>query len=282
MANLRAEIQRKTTGAFIQYALFRVESAMVVAGTIILTGIALASPDMSLVLAWYLWLALGIGGWAAIIISSVTDPDTSAKVLWQLLRGRLEVDTIEDRTLRNQVEAMGKYIQSVEVDLYKLKDSDKQSVLETAVAAMYTWIEKSVLFARYVDTYRRDYRLDEQRGELPRKIETLVARLKYEKNPDIIERLNKEMEALGRDWEKLELLDAQVQQAVPLLGQTLTALARVSSEHHVIATETTFAQTRTVTSIADHLKQEIERYLGQMTDLASQMEQLYTDALDRG
>jgi hypothetical protein len=282
MANLRAEIQRKTTGAFIQYALFRVESAMVVAGTIILTGIALASPDMSLVLAWYLWLALGIGGWAAIIISSVTDPDTSAKVLWQLLRGRLEVDTIEDRTLRNQVEAMGKYIQSVEVDLYKLKDSDKQSVLETAVAAMYTWIEKSVLFARYVDTYRRDYRLDEQRVELPRKIETLVARLKYEKNPDIIERLNKEMEALGRDWEKLELLDAQVQQAVPLLGQTLTALARVSSEHYVIAKETTFAQTRTVTSIADHLKQEIERYLGQMTDLASQMEQLYTDALDRG
>lgn len=282
MANLRAEIQRKTTGAFIQYALFRLESAVVVAGTILLTGIALASPDRSLVLAWYLWLALGTGGWAAIIISSVTDPDTSAEVLWQLLRGRLEIDTIEDRTLRNRVEAMGRYVHSVEVDLYKLKDSDKQPVLETAVAAIYTWVEKGVLFARYVDTYKRDYRLDERRMELPRKIETLVARLKYEKNPDIIERLNKEMEALGRDWETLELLDAQVQQAVPLLGQMLTALARVSSEHHVIATEATFAQDQTVTLTADHLRQEIERYLGQMTDLASQMEQLYTDALDRG
>jgi hypothetical protein len=233
-------------------------------------------------LPWWGWLALGGAGWIAIIVSSITDHETSAKVLWQLLRRRLEIDTIKDKTLRRRLDAMGRYIRSVESDLYRLKDADKQPVLETAVAAMYTWVAQGALFARYADTYGRDYRLEERRVELPRKIETLVARLKYEKDPDIVERLNQEMEALGRDWQTLELLDAQVQQAEPQLGQMLTALARVSSEHHVIASEATFAQEHAANLTADHLNQEIQRYLGQMTDLASQMEQLYTDALAKG
>ncbi|MBN1248241.1 MAG: hypothetical protein JXC32_11325 [Anaerolineae bacterium] len=283
MANLRAEIQRKATGAFLQYALFRLESALVVAGTIILTGIATLSADGMLVLPWWGWLTLGIAGWVAIVVSSITDPDTSAKVLWQLLRGRLEIGSIQDRTLRARAEAMGRYIQSAESDLYKLKNSAKQPVLEEAIEDMYSWVEQGTLFARYVDTYARDYRLEERHADLPRKIETLVARLKYEKNPDIVERLNQEMEALGRDWQSLKLLDAQMQQAEPQLGQTLTAMARVTSELHVIsAEETGGTQHRLAQDHADRLRQEIQRYLGQMTDLANQMEQLYTDALDKG
>jgi chromosome segregation ATPase len=276
MANLRAEIQRKATGAFLQYALFRLESAVIVAGTIILAGIAYAGDGHVWVLPWWLWLILGLAGWVAIIVSSVTDPDTSAKVLSQMLQARLDVTKIKDKTLRERAKAMGQYIRSAETDLYKLKNSTKQPVFEEAVEDIYTWVQQGTLFARYVDTYGRDYRLDERRAELPRKIETLVARLRYEKNPDIIERLNQEMATLGRDLQNLKLLDAQVQQAEPQLGQMLTALARVASELHVIAGEDALAQDH-----MDHLRQEIQRYLGQMTDLANQMEQLYTDALDK-
>lgn len=283
MANLRAEIQRKATGAFLQYALFRLESALLVAGTIVLTGIAAISQNGTWGLPWWGWLALGVVGWVAIVVSSVTDPDTSAKVLWQLLRDRLKIRDIKDKTLRSRTEAMGQYVRSAEANLYKLRNSAKQPVLEEAIEDIYTWVEKGALFARYVDTYERDYRLEARRADLPRKIETLVARLKYEKNPDIIERLNAEMEALGRDWQSLKLLDAQMRQAEPQLGQTLTALARVTSELHVIAAEDAGGtQSPLAQDHVDRLRQEIQRYLGQMTDLANQMEQLYTDALDKG
>lgn len=277
MTNLRAEIQRKATGAFLQYALFRIESAVVVAGTIILTVLAATGPNGELILPWWVWLLLGLGGWTAIVLSSVTDPDTSAKVLWQLLRTRLELDTIKNKALRSRTEAMGPYIQGAERDIYRLKDSAKQPFLEAAVENLYTWAAQSALFARYVDTYGRDHRLEERRQALPRKIETLMARLKYEKNPDIIDRLNQEMEALGRDLESLRLLDAQMQHAPSQLGQTLTALARTTSELHVITTDEGTDQNH-----VNHLNQEIERYLGQMTDLATQMAKLYTDALDKG
>ena len=82
MANLRAELQRKATGAFLQYALLRIESALVIAGTISgrrLRARAFAGgPDGR-------WLVLGVLGWVAIVVSSLTDPRTSAKVLWQML-----------------------------------------------------------------------------------------------------------------------------------------------------------------------------------------------------
>jgi uncharacterized protein YyaL (SSP411 family) len=169
------------------------------------------------------------------------------------------------------------YVRSVELDLYSVKDSPHLSSLEEAAEQIYDWVEQGYLLARYTDTYRRDHRLELRRQRLPGAIESLVARLKYEKNPDIVQRLNDEMEALERDWRSLKLLEAQIQSAPAQLAQSLTALARVSSEMHVIAVEQGLGAAH-----IDHLQQDIERHLGQITDLVAQIEGLYNDALDKG
>lgn len=273
MTNLRAELQRKAPGAFLQYALLRIESALIIAGTILVTALAPGPFGWS----QWTWAALGAVGWGLIVYASLTDPESSARVLWQLLRERLELDGIKDGKLRQRVETMTTYVRAVEADLYKLRSAPNLPVLEELAGQLYAWVERSALFARYVDTYRRDHRLEKRRQELPGLIETLVARLKYEKNPDIVARLNQEMEALGKDWQSLKLLDAQMQQAESQMGQLLTALARVTGEIHVIAVERGMGQ-----GPIDRVRQEIQRYLGQITDLVTQMEQLYTDALNKG
>ena len=274
MANLRAELQRKATGAFLQYALLRIESALVIAGTILAVVFV---PALLPEVHWAIWLVFGVVGWVAIIVSSMTDPRTSAKVLRQMLGDRLEVSSIKDKILRGRAEAVVDYVQPVEADLYGLKGARLQPTLESIAEQLYTWVEQAVLYARYADTYKRDHRLELRRQDLPGKIETLAARLKYEKNPDIIDRLNAEVEALGRDWESLQTLEAQVQQAESQLGQTLTALARAVGEMHVLAEEESIGQDQ-----IDHLQRTIQRYEGQMTDLAGGMAQIYTDALDKG
>ena len=274
MANLRAELQRKATGAFLQYALLRIESALVIAGTILAIFFV---PALLPEVHWAVWLVFGAIGWGAIIVSSMTDPETSAKVHWQLLRDRLKVPTIKDKTLRDRAEAVVDYVRPVETDLYGLKGSTLQPALEDVAEQLYSWIEQASLFARYADTYKRDHRLELRRQDLPGKIETLAARLKYEKNPDIVDRLNAEVETLGKDWESLQRLETQVQQAEAQLGQTLTALARAVGEMHVIATEESIGQDQ-----IDHLRKAIQRHEGQMTDLVSGMAQTYTDALDKG
>ncbi len=274
MSNLRAEIQGKATGALLQYAFLRIESALVVAGTILLS-VLLPKP-----FAWWpgfwLWLVLGLFAWGIIVAASVTDPVTSAKVRWQLLRERLDLGQIQDAGLRERVDAMSQYIRAIEVDLNRAGEAGEAAGLGEVGAMMYDWVAQAALFARYVDTYRRDYRLEKRRGELPGLIETLVARLKYEKNPDIIDRLNAEMEALGKDWQSLKLLDAQMQQAEPQLNQSLTALARSASELGVITAERDLGKAH-----PDHLKADVQRHQGQTADLVTQVKQLYTEALDK-
>jgi hypothetical protein len=274
MSNLRAEIQGKATGALLQYAVLRIESALVVAGTILLS--VLLPQPFSWWPGFWLWLILGFIAWAIIIVTSVTDPMTSAKVLWQLLRERLDLGQIKDSGLRGRVDAMSQYIRDVEVDLNRAEDAAEAAGLGEIAGMMYDWVSQAGLFARYVDTYRRDYRLEKRRGELPGLIETLVARLKYEKNPEIVDRLNAEMEALGKDWQSLKLLDAQMQQAEPQLNQSLTALARSTSEMHVITAERGLEQAH-----LDHLKADVQRHYGQMADLVTQVQQLYTKALEK-
>lgn len=272
MPNLRADIRGKATGASLQYAFMRTESAIIVAGAIVAFAIfRFPSPR------WMWWLVLGVVGWIAIAVTSLTDPETAAKVAWQLLRDRLKLDEIKSPEFRDRVSALTDYVRPVELDLHKLKDSPTKRGLEEAAAMLYDWVEQSALFARYVDTYRRDYRLEERRAELPQLIQTLVARLKYEKDPAIIDRLNSEMETLGKAWQTLELLDAQMKQAEPQLGQMVTAMARVSSELHVVVEERGVGPDH-----AARLKLEIQRHLGQISDLVTQMERLYTAALNKG
>jgi len=272
MPNLRADIQGKATGASLQYAFMRTESAIIVAGAIVAFAI-LRFPSPR----WIGWLILGVVGWIAIAVTSLTDPETAAKVAWQLLRDRLKLDEIKSPEFRDRVSALTDYVRAVELDLHKLKDSPNKRGLEEAATMLYDWVEQSALFARYVDTYRRDYRLEERRAELPQLIQTLVARLKYEKDPTIIDRLNSEMETLGKAWQTLELLDAQMKQAEPQLGQMVTAMARVSSELHVVVEERGVGPDH-----AARLKLEIQRHLGQISDLVTQMERLYTAALNKG
>ena len=277
MTNLRAELQRKASSAFLQYAVLRIESALVIAGTILLAGVFPQPFGALSWWGWWTWVLLGGVGWVALAYSSYTDPETSGKVISQLLEERLELNQIEDRRLRSRIEAMLPYVRAVETELYRLRSGPNQPALEAIAVELHEWVAQGALFARYVDTYRRDHRLEKRHKELPGLIETLVARLKYEKNPDIIQRLNGEMETLGKGWQSLKDLDAQMRQADAQLGQSLTALASISGEVHLIAVEQEMVRDH-----IDRVRQEVQRYQGQLTDLVTQVNKLYTDALNKG
>jgi chromosome segregation ATPase len=282
MPNLRADLQRKASGAFIEHALTRIESALLIAGTLLLSffnPVVRFAPEAPF--PWWIWTILGSLGWLAIIYSSLTDPQTSAKVMSQLLREQLALSEIKDKTLRQRVDAMVDYVREVEADLYRLKATTKHPALKSVADQVVDWTEQGSLLARYADTYRRDHRIEARRQALPGMIESLVARLKYERRPDIVDRLNAEMEALGKDWEALKLLDAQMQQAEPQLAQTLTALARATSEMHVIADSVDVGQEALAQDQLDHLQQDVQRHGGQITDLVSQINRLYNQALEK-
>ena len=81
MSDIRSEIEKKALSAIVQYAFFRWENAVILGSTILLI-VFLPHPFPGWP-AWA-WAVLGGLGMVAIIISSITDAETNARVLLDL------------------------------------------------------------------------------------------------------------------------------------------------------------------------------------------------------
>ena len=111
MSSTRSERQKKARSWVLQQAFFRWESAVVVAGTIVLTGL-LPRP-----FSWWPvwgWPVLGLLGLAALITSSLTNAEANGVVLLALFEERFDPHQIQDLALRREVEATLGYQRRIE------------------------------------------------------------------------------------------------------------------------------------------------------------------------
>ena len=111
MMTIRSELQQKAQGTLIQYAVFRWESALVVALTIILTFLL---PRPFFFWPRFGWPLLGLIALAIIVYSSLTDADANAQILLKLFQQQFDPSEIHDKELRGKVEAALEYQERIE------------------------------------------------------------------------------------------------------------------------------------------------------------------------
>ena len=111
---MRSELQQKAQGALIQYAVFRWETAVILALTIILTFLM---PKPFAWWPWFGWPLLGLVAIAVLIYSSLTDVEANAKVLLQLYQHQFDMRSIQDRELRSKVETALEYQRRIEMQI---------------------------------------------------------------------------------------------------------------------------------------------------------------------
>src|SRR5262245_49962729 len=101
MATIRSELQQKAQSTILQYAIFRWESAVILALTLVLT-VLLPQPFPG----WprYGWLLLGLVGLALLVYSSITDAETNARVLLDLFQEQFDTNRLRDRELHQQMQ----------------------------------------------------------------------------------------------------------------------------------------------------------------------------------
>lgn len=90
--------------ALLSYALFRWESAVTLAMTLIL-AVFLPDPFRGAVpfWGWWMWIGLGVLAEALIVGTTLTDRDVRARIVSQLVRDRFNLDAILDHDLRQRV-----------------------------------------------------------------------------------------------------------------------------------------------------------------------------------
>ena len=104
----------------MQYAVFRWETALILALTIVLTFL-LPRPFF-----WWPrfgWPVLGIVAVALLVYSSLTDSDANAKILLRLYQEQFDTRQLKDKELRTKVETALEYQRRIELQIRQEEES---------------------------------------------------------------------------------------------------------------------------------------------------------------
>ena len=266
MATIRTELQQKAQSVILQYAVFRWESAVIVAVTIVLTFLLRKPFPWWPVFGWPL---LGFVGLAALVYSSLIDSDTNARVLIAQFQEQFDPGTIKDKNLRQQVENGLEYQRRIEMQVRKQRSGLIRDKLEETATQLTDWLSNIYQLATRLDAYRADDLLARERAAVPKEIDQLNAQFKVEGNPTVKQQLQEVLTSKGKHWQTLRELDTRMQQAALQMDQSLTSLATIYSQVQLVDAQG-IESGRT-----ERLQADIREQVDRLNDLVSSINEVY-------
>lgn len=262
MSNTRSKIEKQAHAAIVQYAFFRWENAVIIGGTLLLIFF-LPHPFPG----WpgWAWPVLGLFGVIIIVISSLGDVETRAKVQRELFQERFNPRKVRAEELRMVVEQALEHQQRMEVYIGEQGAGTLRSRLEDTATQITDWVAAIYQLALCLDAYRHDTRLAKERAAVGKTLEVLIARAQLESNVEVKQQLEQVIESKRKQRNALDALNRRMAQAERQLEQSVVALATACSRARSINTLNIQSQH------ADRLRQDIQEHIAQLSDLMSKI-----------
>ncbi len=265
MTEIRSEVQKQARNNILQYAVFRWESAAVIALTLIVYFLA----PGPLGLPRELWLVLGLVALGLVIYSSVSDADTNARVLLDLYQEKFDPKQIKDKALRKELEEALEYQRRIEMQVRKQQPGLIRDRLDDAANQLSEWVSNIYQLALRLDAYQADDLLARERNDLPQELQKLTAQRQREQNAGVQQQLDQVIASKSTQWQTLRQLDARMQQAQLQMDQSLTALATVYSQVQLLNAEAINS------GRAERLRSDIQEQVQRLDDLVASLNEVY-------
>ena len=265
MSEIRSEVQKQARNNILQYAVFRWESAAVIALTLIVYFLA----PGPLGLPRELWLVLGLVALGLVIYSSISDADTNARVLLDLYQEKFDPKQIKDKALRKELEEALEYQRRTEMQVRKQQPGLIRDRLEDAANQLSEWVSNIYQLALRLDAYQADDLLARERNDLPQELQKLTAQRQREQNAGVQQQLDQVIASKSTQWQTLRQLDARMQQAQLQMDQSLTALATVYSQVQLLNAEAINS------GRAERLRSDIQEQVQRLDDLVASLNEVY-------
>lgn len=264
------ELRKRAFWAMVNHAFFRWESAIVVALTILVTGLG----KLELLPFggwWQLWygVAFGLIAEALIFFTTLTDPEEGRKAVAAMLAQRFNPAAVSNRALRDRVAKALEYREGIERAIQGARSGVLRSHLEDDARQVDQWLDHIYRLARRLDDYYQDQVIAQDTRSVPLAIKNFQARLKSEDEPSVRAQMAQTIAQKEAQWQALQRLENTMEKAEFQLESTLTSLGTVYSQiRNIDAKDVDSGR-------AARLSQDISDQVAQLEDIEAAMEEVY-------
>jgi hypothetical protein len=212
--NIERDRERR---ALLSYALFRWESAAVLALTLILV-VLLPDPFGGLlaVWRWWFWLILGALAETLIVVTTLQDPDARARVSSERVRAQLDPAAIANVDYRQTAERALRHRSEVELMAQRTRGKAQREQLRPIVEDVTRWTAGIVRLVHRLDDHPDSNNVpaeaESRLEESLRALETTYARLQL-------------VAAQGLNPRRIKQLHAEIARQVRVLDETMENLS---------------------------------------------------------
>jgi len=270
MANkTRESLEKRAQKAMLQHAVFRWESAVVIAITLLL---AVFGPQISAVdfVPGWTWLLGGLVAEAALVYSSYTDSETGQKVVAEMLKEDFEPQRLQDEGLQRHVQEALDYRSRITSAIRERRDSVlKDNLMETA-GQIDEWLENIYSLAQRLDRYQSEREiLERDKKRAIERIRQLDERAQVENDPVVIEQIEVTRDGMRRQIQTIETLDKTMDRAQLQLESTLSSLGTIYSQTMLVGAKDIDS------GRAKRLRQDIGEEVEELDSILLAMDEVY-------
>lgn len=265
--SIRERLEKDVGKALLRNAVFRLESALLVAGTILATVFL---PDLIPAIPWFIWPIVGAIGEAGIIVSTLTDKGEQQKAIDALFREKYTVAGIRDRGLQLKMREAEQYRQRIQAVVDQHREGVLRDRLKRTTDQVYDWIANMATLARRLDTYKSDSILRRDLEQVPKEVERLKRQLANERDPRVRAQIEQTLESNREQAEALGELRGRMARADLQMDHSLSALGTVYSQLLLIGTNDVDSDR------ADRLRDDIQGEVLALQDIVDSLNDVYS------
>ena len=276
MANsFQDELEKRATRSLLIRAVYRWESAIIIAVTLVL--FALIPQPFPFWERWF-WLVLGALGEIGLVWTSLTDPEFRARAVGEMFREKFRPSSIGTAELRKQVEKALEYRDRIDKTINKSRDGVLRQHLQDVSRGVNVWGENIFRLATRIDAFRRDTVIESDMKAVEPDINKLKQRLSLEDDDTVKRQISQAIAQKQIQRDNLLKLQNVMEQAEFQLDSTLTAMGTVYSQIMLLSA-------RDVASgRAQRLQQDVNDQVQALQDVVTTVDEVYRagDALGLG
>ncbi|MFC2036740.1 hypothetical protein ACFLYD_02050 [Chloroflexota bacterium] len=269
--SFREELERRATRAILTRSVYRWESAVIIALTLVLYF--LVPKPLPFWQPWF-WLVMGALGELGLVWSSLKDPEFRAKAVAEMFRAKFKAREIKDKKLRGQVEQALEYRDRIDEVIGQSREGVLREHLKDVSRGITDWMENVFRLAKRLDAYQADETIRRDLQVVEPAIEKLKTRLVLEDDDAVKRQISQAIAQRQIQRDNLRKLENVMQRAEFQLESTITAMGTVYSQMMILGSRDVAA------GRAQRLQQDISDQVQALQDVVQTMDEVYRTGPD--